>query len=235
MQSTEKWLPVPGHEEDYAVSDQGRVWSHISGRILRGSKRKRGGHLVVNLRGKQWRIHQLAMLAFIGPCPPGMEVCHGDGDPENNALANLRYDTHRANVGDRRRHGTHPRGVDLRVATRFTEHDVRQIRQHHADGLSYANIASLYGIRDRHHIKKIVKRKIWAWVDDPALEYQSRAHAVPTIPADAGPSHPNATQRFTPEIRTPNPSPAPLDDHADLRGHEPGAAPRHGTQAPGLS
>ncbi|WP_430393757.1 NUMOD4 motif-containing HNH endonuclease [Brevibacterium paucivorans] len=180
MHFTEKWLPVPGHENDYMVSDHGRIWSHARGRVLRPTKRARGGHLVVTLKGRQWRVHRVVMLAFIGPPPEGMEVCHQDGDPENNHLSNLRYDTHAANVNDRRRHGTHLRGVDIGIATRFTEDDVRIIRVLHSEGLSYQKIADMYGIRDRHHIKKIVKRKIWAWVDDDKLTWQSRAHTVPT-------------------------------------------------------
>jgi hypothetical protein len=50
------------------------------------------------------------MMAFTGPCPDGMEVSHGDGDPSNNHLTNLRYDTRKNNQADRRKHGTHLEG-----------------------------------------------------------------------------------------------------------------------------
>ncbi len=51
-------------------------------------------------------IHHLILLAFIGPRPEGMECCHWDGDPTNNAISNLRWDTPKANMEDKRRHGT---------------------------------------------------------------------------------------------------------------------------------
>lgn len=51
-------------------------------------------------------VHRLILLAFVGPCPPGMEGCHEDGDPLNCTLANLRWDTPKANKADSIRHGT---------------------------------------------------------------------------------------------------------------------------------
>lgn len=40
----------------------------------------------------------------MGPCPDGLEVCHYDGNGENNRLDNLRYDTRAANHKDAKRH-----------------------------------------------------------------------------------------------------------------------------------
>lgn len=68
------------------------------------------GYLGVNLpengRCKRYLIHRLVLSAFVGPCPDGMEGCHSDGNPKNNALENLRWDTPSANARDRVRHGT---------------------------------------------------------------------------------------------------------------------------------
>lgn len=118
----ESWNPVPGYEGYYAVSDFGRVRS--LDRVLNTVQGKRKwpgrimspvpdklGRPVVNLRKggrtKQWKVHRLVASAFIGPCPDGMEVCHGDGDNQNNHVSNLRYDTHQANYQDMMDHGTH--------------------------------------------------------------------------------------------------------------------------------
>lgn len=54
-------------------------------------------------------IHQLVMLAFVGPCPDGMEVCHNNGNAADNRLENLRYDTHYNNVQDAVKHGSIPK------------------------------------------------------------------------------------------------------------------------------
>nr|WP_232111245.1 HNH endonuclease signature motif containing protein [Nocardia wallacei] len=51
--------------------------------------------------------HSLVAEAFIGPRPEGLQVCHNDGDPTNNMLANLRYDTPSENQTDIVRHGKH--------------------------------------------------------------------------------------------------------------------------------
>jgi hypothetical protein len=118
----ELWLPVVKYERSYEVSSYGRVRSidrvvtNAAGhtRLIRGRllspARKSQGHLHVNLyvNGVPWtsNIHQLVLIAFIGPCPPGMECCHNDGNPSNNHLDNLRWDTRSANNLDRIRHGT---------------------------------------------------------------------------------------------------------------------------------
>lgn len=56
---------------------------------------------------RQW-VHRLVLSAFTGPCPPGMECCHNDGDPSNNRPENLRWDTRSSNARDKRVHGTDP-------------------------------------------------------------------------------------------------------------------------------
>jgi hypothetical protein len=67
------------------------------------------GHLGVTLKRKDQEItmavHRLVMLAFVGPCPDGLNVCHNDGVATNNVLGNLRYDTPSSNSQDRVRHG----------------------------------------------------------------------------------------------------------------------------------
>lgn len=120
---SEQWRPVPGWEGRYAVSDHGRVKSlarvepRVHGRplrlrekILRGSLTSDGHRAVALCRDNRRitiKVHRLVLLAFVGPQPPGMEACHYDGDPDNNTLTNLRWDTRSGNFYDRVRHGTH--------------------------------------------------------------------------------------------------------------------------------
>ena len=51
--------------------------------------------------------HRLVMFAFVGPCPPGQEVRHLDGDKLNPSLDNLVYGTRSENMRDMVRHGAH--------------------------------------------------------------------------------------------------------------------------------
>ncbi len=115
----EEWRSVVGYEGIYEVSSKGRVRSldrmvH-NGRALHPKAGQllsayRGNYSKVRLKrgdgGRTWNVHTLVALAFLGLCPEGMEVCHNNGDPHDNRLSNLRYDTHVANSLDRREHGT---------------------------------------------------------------------------------------------------------------------------------
>ncbi len=132
---TECWLPIPGWETFYEVSDLGQVRSveHVLlvrnrwgafersyGGVLRKQNLNLGGYPIVSLshpdmgpgrpaRTVTKKVANLVALAFIGPKPfPRALVCHNDGDKMNSRLSNLRYDTYQANEQDKVTHGTHP-------------------------------------------------------------------------------------------------------------------------------
>lgn len=105
-QHTEQWRSTTVRP-DYVVSDLGRIRSP-RGNILKPYTLK-SGHQQVSLgkvRGQY--VHRLVLEAFIGPCPPGMQACHWDDDPSNNALSNLRWGTPSDNGHDRTRNGRNP-------------------------------------------------------------------------------------------------------------------------------
>jgi hypothetical protein len=61
---------------------------------------------MVNLRlpdGELWHvhIHVLVLTTFVGPRPDGHEGCHNNGEPSDNRLVNLRWDTPCANQADK--------------------------------------------------------------------------------------------------------------------------------------
>lgn len=119
---SELWVPVVGYEGLYEVSDLGRVRGldrvHDNGRghlrRLRGRVLKTtalpSGHLYIALCregvARTARVHRVVLEGFVGPCPSGMQGCHWDGDPTNNTVSNLRWDTPKANQQDAIRHGT---------------------------------------------------------------------------------------------------------------------------------
>lgn len=114
-----EWRPVVGWEGEYEVCNAGEVQSldrivavaapGFGPRRVRGKKLSPApsadGHLHVNLYrlGKQYTrlVHDLVLEAFDCPRPPGMEGCHGNNNPADNWIDNLRWDTHAGNCHDR--------------------------------------------------------------------------------------------------------------------------------------
>lgn len=140
--TAEQWRPVPGWETLYLVSDIGRVLSVRSRRMLTPWVRARG-YSLVPLSGKghftHAYVHRLVLLAFVGPCPEGHECRHLDGNPRNNALANLAWGTKRENAVDMVRHG--------RCVKKLTDAQVAEIRALYAQGgRTQRAIAAEFGI-----------------------------------------------------------------------------------------
>jgi hypothetical protein len=136
----ELFLPVPGYEGRYEASSLGRIKS-LPNKVrkteifLKFSTHPRTGYFLANLtnhNGKRWVqkafwVARLIALTFHGPCPPGMEACHGDGVKTNNASNNLRWDTPTANQADRALHGTSNKGSQNPRA-KLIESQVKEIK-----------------------------------------------------------------------------------------------------------
>lgn len=101
-----EWREVDG-SPGYLISDDGRVWSERSGRLLK-PKPHPSGHLYVQLgRKRTAQVHRLVLIAFVGAAPEGHESLHRNGDPTDNRLSNLQWGTRSQNLLDAARHGTH--------------------------------------------------------------------------------------------------------------------------------
>lgn len=116
----EVWKAVPGYEGLYEISDHGRARS-LARLVQRGNsmlpvKEKllkpsiSDGYPTYSFskdgKPKPMKAHIAVMLAFVGPRPAGMDVCHKDGVRSNSHLSNLRYGSRRENMGDAILHGT---------------------------------------------------------------------------------------------------------------------------------
>jgi len=160
--ANENWLPVVGFEGLYEVSDHGRV--KRNGRILAQSRAGRTrAYATVKLSKAgvvtTHYVHRLEMAAFVGPCPPGHEVCHGPGGSLDNRLDNLRYDTPQENQRDRIAHGTDDLGERNAMAKLRTE-DVRAIRRSVEPQRA---LAARYGVTQQA-ISKIKNYQRWPHV-----------------------------------------------------------------------
>jgi hypothetical protein len=177
-----KWYFVPGYQDAYCVGSDGSVWSRY---VKVGMKWIIGGmddwvklSLNLNKAGylqfflyfngiqKVVRVHRLVTEIFLGSCPVGQEVCHEDGDRQNNHVCNLRYDTKTNNFNDRLKHGTHPSGERNGHAF-LTQVEVDFIREEFATGkYTKTQLGWKYGVTVGC-IGRIVRNETWV---DPTFE-----------------------------------------------------------------
>lgn len=101
----EQWKPVPGFEEEYQVSNYGRVKNAKTGHI-KTERIKKSGHIEYLLRkqGKTFskRAHRLVAMVFIPNPQNKPEVHHIDKNPTNNCVENLMWVTRKEH------HALHP-------------------------------------------------------------------------------------------------------------------------------
>lgn len=122
MDQIEIWKDIPGYKGLYQISNYGKVkrligWKCRNEKILKSGDNGRGHKWVYlfknNIRKKHYN-HRLVLENFIGSCPKDMGGCHNDGNPGNNFVGNLRWDTHKNNEQDKAKHGTLIRGSRIR-------------------------------------------------------------------------------------------------------------------------
>lgn len=173
LELAEKWLPIVGYEDTYAISNLGRVKiikssrpSHV-GRIMKQSLSTRGYCIVCLHKNKQKStklVHRLVSEAFIGPCPKGRQVAHNDGVKTNNFLTNLRYATPLENIRDREKHGRTVRGSKSGSA-KLDEIQVGIIYKLKNSGISSYEMGYLVVISPTN-INRIWNKKIWKQVTE---------------------------------------------------------------------
>lgn len=191
----EIWLPVVGREGEYEVSNKGRVKSlprnvvcgyhhgkayfkPLSERILIPTELPPAtiggrGHLYVGLGRKHVGssyVHRLVLTAHVGSCPEGMEACHADGNPTNNDVRNLRWDTRANNIRDNIKNGVimHPpetvRRGERHPMAKTTEATVRKARRLYATGkYTKAGLARRLSMSEGR-LSAIVDRYSWKHV-----------------------------------------------------------------------
>jgi hypothetical protein len=180
----EEWRAIPGFEGAYEVSSLGRVRSLdrvvvqlnrggtyaprlLKGRILAAKRNSAKDYpradLCVDGRYYHRHVHVLVLSAFVGPCPDGMQGCHNDGNPKNNVVSNLRWDTPASNSADRQKHGTQTRGEAHGTAKLVTD-EVVAIRRAVLGGALQRVVGEIYGI-SQSHVSELVHRKCWGHVE----------------------------------------------------------------------
>ncbi len=143
-----EWRPLPGFE-GYTVSSDGDIRGK-RGRIIRPTP-NRDGYLRVGLRAVyrgppvMMSVHRVVLLAFVGPCPEGMQACHNNGVRSDNRVENLRWDTVRNNCLDRGKHGTVLMG-ERSPKSAVSDEDAANIRAAFLSGERQCDIARRFSV-----------------------------------------------------------------------------------------
>lgn len=178
----EIWKPIKGYEDEYEVSNFGRVRSldriqrrsngfvecdfRIRGKVLKpyltGS---RDGYYTVTIRDKNMKIHRLVAEAFLPRAIDQSEVNHIDGNKHNNKATNLEWITGLENTRHAFRTGLIRTGENVRNA-KLTASDVAQIRKTYSKGdavFGAKPLARKYGV-SYTTIQRIVNQQKWRYV-----------------------------------------------------------------------
>lgn len=167
--------PIPNFA-GYYVTDDGRVYSYrtnagkigATSRLLRHNVDKDGYHFVrlaQNGKYKKMNVGRLVLLAFARSPITTEQVSHIDGDPSNNRLSNLLWESPSANNQRKKQHGTAQHGSRNGNA-RLTEDDVYLIRYMFPKAyFNNTEIARLFKV-DNSLISLIRLGKVWKHVTE---------------------------------------------------------------------
>lgn len=167
-----EYREVPGFP-GYQVGNDGTVWScRNRWQVEKWKQLKPGGqksgHRHVCLRKDGVThvrlVHRLVLEAFVGPCPPGLEACHGpDRRPSNNNLVNLRWDTRSNNHRDRESHGNTVRGA-RNPRAKLKDEEILAARDLCGKcGWSVERAAELFQVKYGTMLK-VIQRKAWTHI-----------------------------------------------------------------------
>ena len=170
---------IGGFDGAYRIGSDGSIWTRWSlggrrrklsqtWRLLKASSDK-DGYLQVGLylNGFQrvGKVHRLVLESFVGPCPNGYTTRHLNGNPSDNRLCNLEWNTPKVNVQDTKDHGRFftPWKGEMNHKGKLTKEKVREIRRKLAAGRSQASLGREYDVHGTT-IHGIAHNKYWAWL-----------------------------------------------------------------------
>lgn len=183
----ETWLPCPGFETSYEVSNYGKVRSidrYISGRnglvkgklILQGKNKK--GYPEVRLwknnKQEARNPHRLVAQAFIPNPDNKPQVNHIDGNKENNSIDNLEWVSNSDNQLHAYKLGLQPsRSGENNNKAKITNKQVDLIKLDYNYGLSISIIADSYKI-SIEIIRNIIYGRTWRSNTTPIIRRDER-------------------------------------------------------------
>lgn len=138
-------LPIPS-APGYEACEDGHVWRNGTRRKPISNGR---GYLKIKLSIENVQrdayVHRLVCEAFHGPCPPGLQCRHLNGNRSDNRPTNVEWASKAVNEADKVAHGTISRGEMCTNAV-LTEAVVVEARRRVAAGERLDHLAAEFGV-----------------------------------------------------------------------------------------
>lgn len=175
----ERWLPLPGLEGIYSVSDQGQARIEVrrqnvrAGQILKQTPQK-DSYLYVGInptgsRSYRRSVARLVLLTFVGPPPQeGMQANHKNGNITDNRLENLEWVTAAENIRHSMGKLGNSRQGTKNPAASLTDEQVVTIRKRAAKGENYRSLSEDFGVSSVM-IGLIARGKAWPHIGGPCI------------------------------------------------------------------
>jgi DNA-binding CsgD family transcriptional regulator len=154
------YKPIKGFS-NYAVDENGVVYSYFYNRPLEGRSNK-GGYMSYHLKsdiGKRINKlgHRLVAEAFI-PNPDNLPIVrHLNNNPSDNRKSNLCWGTYQDNELDKIEHGTY----DLRRSGKLSKEDREKIIDMYKNGYRQKELAVMYNV-SRPTITRLINGTTWS-------------------------------------------------------------------------
>lgn len=158
----EIWKDVIGYEDEYMVSNTGKMFSLKSGKQLKIYKDKDGYHKATFSRKqkkKLFLIHREVIKSFSTNPENKRCVNHKDGNKSNNAIDNLEWCTHKENISHADSTGLRNIKGENNKISKLRSFEVLEIRSLY-DGSNKKYLAKKYNVSE-WNIKLIVELKAW--------------------------------------------------------------------------
>jgi len=147
--------PIKGWDDRYSITNDGKVYSYISGKYLKGGFDKDGYQLITLSRDnyrRTYRVHRLVAETFIDNPDNKEEVNHKDFNVKNNWFENLEWVTQKENDDWSKLHG-HRGRYDIQKAYTFTN----VFNGNSFTILGFKNVLKQFGGSKRNFIDRVQK------------------------------------------------------------------------------
>ncbi|MBL0053773.1 MAG: HNH endonuclease [Bacteroidetes bacterium] len=166
----EVWKKVSGSDNDYRVSNKGRVKSYffdtVNGKLIKG--KNVNGYLAVDMVVKGQRklayIHNLVASSFVRkPSPKHIRVAHADWKKQNNNAENLMCITQKESYARNAEFNAKKFGAFRSVNAKLSAEKVKDMRKEMKAGKTQASLAKKYKV-SLMTISRIATGKSWSSV-----------------------------------------------------------------------